>query len=47
MKQVEALKPEVPSRAVAFNAFMTWEPPKHFQWNQGPLCGILKLIEDK
>lgn len=27
MKQVKALKPDVLSRAVAFNVFMTWEPP--------------------
>lgn len=30
MKQVKALKPGVPSRAVAFNVFMTREPTKHF-----------------
>lgn len=31
MKQVKALKPDMPSRAVAFHVFMTWEPTKHFQ----------------
>lgn len=28
MKQVKAVKPDVPSRTVAFHVFMTWEPTK-------------------
>lgn len=46
MKQVKALKPDVPSRTVAFNVFMTWEPPKHFPVEARTLCGILNLIDD-
>lgn len=46
MKQVKALKPDLTSRAVAFDVFMSWEPPKHSQGKWGPLCGILKLIDD-